>query len=83
MSYNLSLSTLIKDYCGIEDICLSIPSIVNKKGVEKVLAIGLSAEEQRKLKASALALRKIKGRVGLQKYNGYFVKLKKENKRTA
>lgn len=61
----LPVSTIMEDYYGIKDICLSIPSIVNKKGVEKVLAIKLSDEEQKSLKASALALRKIKEKIGL------------------
>ena len=56
----LPVSTLVKGYYGIEDICLGIPSIVNKKGVEKVLPLKLSADEEKKLKASALALQKIK-----------------------
>ena len=61
----LPVSTLINNYYGIEDICLSIPSIVNKKGVEKVLPLKLSSDEHKKLKASALALQKIKEESGL------------------
>lgn len=61
----LPVSTIIEGYYGIKDICLSIPSIVNKKGVEKALEIGLSSKEQKSLKASALALGKIKSEVGL------------------
>lgn len=52
----LPVSTLLKGEYGIEDLCLSIPSIVGSKGVEKVLEIPLSGMEQRELTASAKAL---------------------------
>jgi L-lactate dehydrogenase len=55
----LPISTLITDYYGIDDICLSIPSIVNRKGVEKFLRLKLSEKEQKQLKHSADTLRSI------------------------
>jgi len=55
----LPVSTLINDYCGINDVCLSIPCIVNRNGVEKILKLKLSPEEQKKLKFSADSLRNI------------------------
>ena len=33
----LSLSTLLNDYCGVNETYLSVPTIVGKNGVEKVL----------------------------------------------
>ena len=55
----LPVSTLIDDYYGINDVCLSIPSIVNRNGVEKFLRLELSGLEQEKLKYSAKTLKEI------------------------
>jgi len=55
----LPVSTLINDYYGISDVCLSLPSIVNRSGVEQVLKIELSAKEQAQLKHSAETLKGI------------------------
>jgi len=49
----LPVSTLITDYYGISDACLSIPSIVNNNGVEQYLKLELSVLEQEQFKHSA------------------------------
>jgi len=49
----LPVSTLIEEYYGINNICLSMPSIVNKSGVKKHLRLRLSNKEQALLKESA------------------------------
>jgi len=41
----LPVSTLITNYYGISDVCISIPSIVNMKGVEQYLKLELSDQE--------------------------------------
>ncbi|MDD3297244.1 MAG: L-lactate dehydrogenase [Candidatus Omnitrophica bacterium] len=53
----LPVSTLINDYCGINDVCLSLPAIVNGKGVERVLHLELSDKEKLQFKNSAAALK--------------------------
>jgi L-lactate dehydrogenase len=55
----LPVSTLINDYYGVSDVCLSLPSIVNRSGVEQVLRIELSAKEQAQFKHSAETLKGI------------------------
>ncbi len=55
----LPVSTLINDYCGINDVCLSIPSVVNRNGVEKFLKLDLSRKEQEQFKHSAEILKDI------------------------
>jgi len=55
----LPISTLITDYYGISDVCISIPSLVNINGVEKYLKLELSDQEQESFKNSANALKKI------------------------
>jgi len=55
----LPVSTLISDYYGISDVCISIPSIVNINGVEQYIKLELSEPEQILLKHSANTLKKI------------------------
>ncbi|MCF7879004.1 MAG: L-lactate dehydrogenase [Candidatus Omnitrophica bacterium] len=55
----LPVSTLIKDYYQIEDVCLGIPAMINNKGIDKILKIKLSEEEQNNLKQSADTLKGI------------------------
>jgi L-lactate dehydrogenase len=53
----LPVSTLIDDYYEINDVCLGIPAMVNNKGIDRILKIKLSEEEQNNLKQSAKALK--------------------------
>ena len=53
----LPVSSLISGHYGVDDICLGVPSIVGKNGVEGVLDIPLSPEESKQLQASAEKLR--------------------------
>jgi len=55
----MPVSTLITDYCGISDVCISIPSIVNIKGVEHYLKLNLSNEERELFIHSATMLKGI------------------------
>lgn len=55
----LSVSSLVSGEYDISDICLSLPSIINRQGIQKVLHLQLSAEEVRKLQESAQVLREI------------------------
>jgi len=49
----LTISSLIEGIYGLNDICLSIPSIVNRQGVAKVLELPLTNEEHKALHKSA------------------------------
>jgi len=53
----LPVSTLITDYYGISDVCISIPSIVNMKGLEQYVRLDLSEEEEELFKHSANTLK--------------------------
>ena len=55
----LPISTLIDDYYGVNDVCLSIPSIVNRNGVQKFLRLELSPTEQKQFRDSARTLKTI------------------------
>ena len=53
----LSVSSLICDYYGIDDVYLSVPTVVGRGGVERPLRLALSAEEASGLRRSADLLR--------------------------
>ena len=53
----LTVSTLLDNYYGINDICLSIPAIVNRNGLSKILQIELNETERQQLQSSAEVLK--------------------------
>ncbi len=53
----LSVSSLVRDFCGIDDVCLSLPTVVNRTGIAKLLRIQLSDAETDQLRRSAEVLR--------------------------
>ncbi len=55
----LPVSTLINDYYDVDDVYLSLPSKVNKKGVEQFLRIELAEKEQELFRESANSLKDI------------------------
>ena len=57
----LCVSSLLCGEYGISDVCLSLPSIVNRQGIQKVLHLQMSGEEVRKLQESAQVLTKTLG----------------------
>lgn len=55
----LTVSSLVNDFYGISDVCLSLPSVVNEKGVIKRVNLTLNDTEQQQLIHSAKILRDI------------------------
>jgi len=53
----LPVSSLLGDYRGIDDVCLSVPSIVNRGGVETTLPVPLNDAELAGLRNSADTIR--------------------------
>jgi L-lactate dehydrogenase len=53
----LSVSSFVEDYYNIDDVYLSLPSIVDRGGVEKMLRLDLSPEEVTGLQNSAKILK--------------------------
>jgi L-lactate dehydrogenase len=53
----LSVSSLIENYCGISDLCFSLPTVVDRGGIQRVLRLELDAVEQSKLRHSADVLK--------------------------
>lgn len=60
----LPVSSMMHGEYGIEDVVLSMPVIVGKHGVEARVPISLDGEEEKKLKASADALKEVVGGMG-------------------
>ena len=61
----LSVSSLVNGYYGIENLCLSLPAIVGRNGIERVLRLHLNEKEEAALKRSAEVLKKTAVGVGL------------------
>jgi L-lactate dehydrogenase len=59
----LTVSTLIDEYYGISDVCLSVPVILNRSGISKVLKISLAQSEISSLQASAKVLKDVIGTI--------------------
>jgi L-lactate dehydrogenase len=55
----LSVSTFIEDYYGIDDLYLSLPSVINKNGIKRTLKISLDDEEVNKFRFSANKIKDI------------------------
>ena len=53
----LSISSLVTDYYGIDDVCLSLPTVISRRGIERVLRLDLSPQEARGVRKSAEVLR--------------------------
>ena len=52
-------SVYLEGEYGQEDICIGVPVVLGKKGVEKIVKIDLTKEEAEKFAASADATRKV------------------------
>jgi len=55
----LTVSSLVNGFYGVRDVCLSLPSVVNEKGVIKTVNLTLNDKEQQQLIHSAQVLRDI------------------------
>ena len=55
----LSVSTLITDYYGIEDVYLSLPCVIGHEGIKEVMHLNLDQTEQEGIKSSAAMLHQI------------------------
>lgn len=60
----LPVSSLVQDYAGISDVCLSVPSIVGRQGFEGTLEIPMDDFEAARLVASAEHIRSVAAKFG-------------------
>ncbi len=61
----LSVSSYLDDYHGISDVCLSVPSIVDRQGVVDTLSVPMSDSELAGLRNSADEVRSVAKSLGL------------------
>ncbi len=61
----MTVSTLVDDLYDIRDVCLSIPTVLNRNGVSKQMYLELDSDEEQKLHASADLLKKTIRDIGL------------------
>lgn len=54
----MPISTLIDDYLGVTDVCLSIPVVVGREGITKKLELALNEKEQQLFRNSADLVKK-------------------------
>lgn len=63
----LSISNLIVDYYGIDDVYLSLPAVIGQNGVRNILELPLNNEEVASLQSSANVLKDILNKLGVEK----------------
>ncbi len=61
----LPVTSLLDGFAGISDVCLSVPSVIDRAGVDTVLPVPLSDEEAAGLRRSAAAVRDVIRKLGL------------------
>lgn len=61
----LAVSTLQTGRHGLQDVCLSLPTVVDARGAPTVLEVPLAAEEEAGLATSATTLRDVQSSLGL------------------
>ncbi len=57
----LPVSSLVRGCYGITDVCLSVPAVVGRRGIEKQVELKLWPKEQMGLQQSARALKEVLG----------------------
>ncbi len=55
----MPVSTLIDGFRGVRDVCLSLPCVIGRSGIERVLEIDLDEEESDRFRESAKILRAV------------------------
>ena len=55
----LTVSSLLEGEYGIDDVCLSVPSVVARDGIKKKVLLTLSPEEEEKMQHSANVIKQV------------------------
>lgn len=59
-----TISSYIENFHAVEDVCLSLPAVLDREGIREILPISLSEEEKAKLAQSAQVLKKMLREIG-------------------
>ncbi|MEK6946570.1 MAG: L-lactate dehydrogenase, partial [Nanoarchaeota archaeon] len=55
----LALSSYLTNYHGISDVCLSVPTIVNRNGIKEHILMPLNSLEKKQLRKSASLIKNV------------------------
>ena len=55
----LGVSAYLDGEYGLKDICVGVPCVIGKKGIEKILELDLTSQEKKEFLASADSIRKL------------------------
>jgi L-lactate dehydrogenase len=55
----LTVSCLLEDYHGVSDICLSVPVVLGRNGVKKIIELPLDEKEKADFQKSAEIIKKV------------------------
>ena len=61
----LTVSSLLEHYHDVTDVCLSVPTIVNRNGIYRQIGLQLDASEIERLRFSAQALQRVIAQLGI------------------
>jgi L-lactate dehydrogenase len=61
----LPVSSFVRDYYGAEDVYMSLPAVVNSKGIREILRLGLNEKEENFLRSSAAVIKKVLNEAGI------------------
>jgi L-lactate dehydrogenase len=64
LRYTLPVSVRMNGFCGVTDVCLSLPAVIGREGVHLVLNPDLDAQEQEAFRRCAEAVRNTLARMG-------------------
>lgn len=62
----VTVSCFLENYNGVSDVCLSVPVVLNRKGVKEVIHIPLDQKEAEDFRASANIIKKVANSIGLK-----------------
>ena len=60
----LSVSSLVPPEYGVENVCLSVPTVVTHQGIERVLHLPLSEGERAAFQRSGAVVRRVIAELG-------------------
>jgi malate/lactate dehydrogenase len=61
----LPVSCYLQNYHGVSEVCLSVPAVINRGGVQRIINLPLSGEEEAAFVRSAAAVNEINRSIGL------------------
>jgi len=62
----LSVSSVVSGYLGVDDVALSVPSVIGRSGIERTLSVDLDDDEAARFRRSAALLRDAVNQLSLE-----------------